>query len=234
MWTSSASARSAPAAAAAAPLPAALNLPDKAFFADDVDPKLEVRLLDSRLVGVALRAPGRVDVISRSTLPVLVASRFDGARDWDSSLPDLGWLVGVDLAFGEVRIASAFGNGKRAAPQDRGKRPSRDDVESYGAQLSLIDARSRLGLPWQSGCWAFSLIYFDWSSNSVVSRLENPEVGQANKGSGCPRLPSPKAQSALQVERAQDGRVRVSGRYALPAGVLPVNAKTLSVRPHRG
>jgi hypothetical protein len=228
-WTSSASARSAPAAATRAPLPAALNLPDKAFFADDVDPKLEARLLDSRFVGVALRVPRRVDVIARSTLPVLVASRFDGARDWDFPLLDLGWLVGVDLASGEVRIASAFGNGKRSAPEDRGERPSGDELTSYGAQLSLIDARSKLDLPWQPGCWAFSLIYYDWSSNSATSRLVSPQVGQGNQGNvDCSPLPSANTRLAFQVERGQDGRVRVSGRYSLPAGVLPVNAKTLS------
>lgn len=222
-------ARSAPGPGERSPLPATLNLPDVAFFAGTVDSKLEAELLDSKFVGVALRSPKGVDLGSHTKLPLLVASRFDGARDWDFPLRELGWLVGVDMASGDVRIATAFGSGKKHAPEQRGARPSGDELGSYGAQVNLIDARARLDLPWRPGCWAFTLIYYDWVSNTVASRLTKPDDGTSDKRDvACPQLPSVKNQLNYQIQRRPDGRVRVSGRYSLALDGLPEHSKGLA------
>lgn len=209
-------ARSAPESGEKSQLPSTLNLPDAAFFAGTIDSKLEAELLDSRFVGVALRSPKGVDLGSQSKLPLLVASRFDGARDWDFPLGELGWLVGVEMASGDVRIAPAFGSDKRQARDERGARPSGDELAGYGAQVSLLDARARLDLPWRPGCWAFTLIYYDWASNTVTSRLTKAHDGTPDKHDvACAQTPSAKNQLDYQVQRRPDGRVRVSGRYRL-------------------
>jgi hypothetical protein len=227
LWAPSLFARPAPVPGEKSPLPSALNLPDGAFFAESVDSKLEAALLDSKFVGVALRSPKGIDLGSQSKLPLLVASRFDGARDWDFSLRELGWLVGVEMASGDVRIAPAFGSGKKQAPEERGARPSGDELGSYGAQVSLLDARARLDLPWRPGCWAFTLIYFDWMSNTVASRLTKADGTSDKRDVACAPSPSAKNQLTYQVQRLPDGRVRVSGRYSFAVGGLPEHSKGL-------
>jgi hypothetical protein len=218
---------SAPGPGERSPLPSTLNLPDEAFFAGTTDSKLEAALLDSRFVGVALRAPKGVDLGSQTKLPLLVASRFDGARDCDFPLSELGWLVGVEMASGDVRIAPAFGSGKKQAPEERGARPSRDELGSYGAQVTLLDARARLDLPWRPGCWAFTLIYFDWVSNTVASRLTKADDTADKRDVACAQLSSTTKQLTYQIQRRPDGRVRVSGRYGFTVDGLPEHSKGL-------
>jgi hypothetical protein len=203
-------------------LPAMMNLTDEEFFTEKVNPELTVQLLKSRFVGVALRAPGRVDIDKRSTLPLLVASRFDGNRDWNFPLHDLGWLVGIELGTGKVLVSSAFGSTKRRAPQARGSRPVDDELTSYGAQVSSIDGRSRLGVPWQAGCWAFYLIYYDWISNSVVVHLEKAVGSQPKQipGEGCLSPASTKTQITCELGSASGGDVRVSGQYTFHVDTL--------------
>jgi hypothetical protein len=212
-------------------LPAALNLSDEEFFADKVSPTLTAQLLDSRFVGVALRAPGRVDVGRRSTLPLLIASRFDGARDWELPFHDLGWLVGIDRRSGKVSLASAFGGAKTPVPVSRGEKPSGDELRSHGAQVNLVDGRSRLGIPWQPGCWSLNLVYHDWMSNPVVVRLESAqqEPTNGNGGGACPPPSSAKTQVSFRRERSPDGGVRVSGRYTVPVDALGEDRTALPV-----
>jgi hypothetical protein len=221
-------------------LPAALNLSDEEFFVEKLSPTLTAALLDSRFVGVALRAPGRVDVGRRSTLPLLIASRFDGARDWELPFHDLGWLVGIDRRSGKVSLASAFGGAKTPAPVSRGEKPSGDELRSHGAQVNLVDGRSRLGIPWQPGCWSLNLVYHDWMSNPVVVRLEKAHEGpkdgpkdgptNAQDSEACPPPPSTaKTQVSFRRQRSPDGAVRVSGRYTVPVDALGEDRTALPV-----
>jgi hypothetical protein len=224
-------------------LPAALNLSDEEFFAEKVSPTLTAALLDSRFVGVALRAPGRVDVRRRSTLPLLIASRFDGARDWELPFHDHAWLVGVDRRSGKVSLASAFGGAKTPAPVSRQEKPSGDELRSHGAQVNLVDGRSRLGVPWQPGCWSLNLVYHDWMANPVVIRLEKADDGPANgpangptdgptngqNSEACAPPSTAKTQISFRRRRSPDGAVRVSGRYTVPVDALGEDRTALPV-----
>ncbi|MBX3635763.1 MAG: hypothetical protein KF683_10315 [Rubrivivax sp.] len=200
-------------------LPAALNLSDDDFFAPTPNPVLTSQLLESAFVGVALRAPAQVDIGTRQTLPLLVVSRFDGARDWALPFHDHAWLVGIDLGSGRFGLAAAFGSPKRPASVGRGAKPSAEELRTHGAQLSPVDARSRLGVPWQPGCWSFSLVYHDWLSNPVVVRLARPQAGLAKPpdGDACP----PESVARVQVDFGQkgsaDGASRVKGRVSVAA-----------------
>ncbi len=210
-------------------LPAAFDLSDEAFFAPAPDPAWTTQLLDSSFVGVAVRAPQRVDTGRRSSLPLLIASRFDGARDWALPLHDLALLVGIDRATGRVSLARAFADTKRTASASRGAQPSADELRSFGAQVDVVDARSRLGIPWQAACWAFSLVYHDWLSKPVVVRLGPVPQGPspAHDSSPCAASNPGASQVEFQYRAAVGEAWRVTGRYTVPAGALGAGSTAL-------
>lgn len=210
-------------------LPPALDLPDEAFFDSGPSPTLTVQLLESRFVGVALRAPRHVDVDQRSTLPLLVASRFDGARDWELPFRDHGWLVGIDLRSGKVSLAAAFGSARRPAPVARGSKPSGDELRSHGAQVDRVDGRSRLDIPWQPGCWAFRLVYHDWISNRVVVHLQSAQAGPpgGRRDEACPPPSSAGSQVSFERQGSSGGAVRVAGRFVVPVDTPGAGRKDL-------
>lgn len=229
-WAFSTPSGAAPGAAGAtrgsAALPASLDLPDEALFAQVLAPDLTVQLLDSRFVGIALRAPGRVDIDKRSSLPLLVASRFDGARGWALPFDGLAQLVAIELQTGQLRVQPAFGSDKRSAPAGRGARPSPDDMRQFGAQLTWVDARSRLAIPWQPGCWALRLVYHDWVSNPVHVLLES---GQQRSAAACRPASSAGAQIDFRLVRAAANMtMRVSGQFTLPAEALGADRTALA------
>lgn len=210
-------------------LPAALDLPDDAYFAPAPDPALTAQLLESRFVGVALRAPAVVDIGARQTLPLLVVSRFDGARDWALPFHDRAWLVGIDLGSGQFVLAAAFASAKRPAPVARAAKPSDEELRSHGAQLSPLDARSRLRLPWQPGCWSFSLVYHDWLSNPVVVRLARPQASASQPAGGEACTPTAEARVEFRHQAAPDGAPRVVGRVVVAAGTHGADRRMLPV-----
>lgn len=210
-------------------LPAALNLPDEAYFAPVPDPTLTAQLLESGFVGVALRAPAFVDLDVRQTLPLLVVSRFDGARDWALPFFYRAWLTGIDLGSGQLVLAAAFASAKRPAPTGRGAKPSDEDLRSHGAQLSPLDARSRLQVPWQPGCWSFSLIYHDWLSNPVVVRLARLQASAPQPAGGGACKPAAEAQVDFRQQAVPGSAPRVVGRVVIAAATQDADRRTLPV-----
>lgn len=209
-----------------AALPAGLDLSDEALFAGTLDPGLTAQLLDSRFVGIALRAPQHVDIDRRSELPLLVASRFDGARGWNLPFGELAQLVAIDLETGQVIVRSAFGSDKRSAPDSRGARPSPGEMRQFGAQLSRVEARTRLAMPWQPGCWAIRIVYHDWMSNPVHVRLERDRHRAAV---ACRPASSAGARIEFRLDRGvADGATRLSGRFVLPADMLGADRTALA------
>jgi hypothetical protein len=213
------------AAGAAGALPPGFDFSDEALFAGALDPQLTGRLLESAFVGVALRAPAHVDIDQRRSLPLLVASRFDGERGWRLPLGERALLVAVEQATGEVKVQSAFGSDKRAAPTRPVPRPSADERRDFGAQLTWVDARARLSLPWKPGCWALRLIYHDWLSNLVHVLLES----ERQRGAAvCPPLSLARARIEFGLTHgASNGKMRVFGRFTLPVDELGVNRTAL-------
>jgi hypothetical protein len=227
------------AATGPAALPPGLDLPDEALFGGRLDPQLTVRLLNSSFVGVALRAPTRVDIEARNSLPLLVASRFDGARGWSLPFEALAQLVAVETQTGQVRVQAAFGSDKRAEPDMRGPKPSADDLRSFGAQINVVDARARLSLPWQPGCWSLRIVYHDWVSNPVQVQVDRgpspgPSRGPSSDPSrgvtgSCRAMAAGAAQVSFRLEGGSGSAApHVRGRVTLPADALGADRSALA------
>jgi len=221
-----------------------LNLRDEEFFnADDsVLPPREELLLDLDFIGVAINAPHRIDTGRRDKLPVIMAVRLGGERDWDVQLTENCILVGTNLVDGTVRFTRALvtdkelrsKGGRKKAP--RGTKPPASELGEESAQLVELKARERLRIPWETGTWSLGVIYYDWPSNTVVVELEgnagvkspparavHPQPGPGPLPS---YLPSPKTPQAPQDGMAftvevtgQEGKrvLNVYGSFAVPA-----------------
>lgn len=114
---------------------------------------------------IAIQAQRRIDTRVQSSLPIAIASRYDGERDWDFPLTDNCLLVASDLESGQVLVAPALVPPKVLAsrgghPSDRAgdTRPAPEQLEGEGAQISWTEATRRMDIPWQSGRWTFGLI----------------------------------------------------------------------------
>jgi hypothetical protein len=134
----------------------------------------EVRLLDTDFIGVAINAQARIAVDAQAVLPIAIASRYGGERDWDLPLAHNALLVATDLHTGKVAVVPALVPPKVLASRGgirpgRGDapRPDPEELEGAGAQVSWTEVRERLDIPWRSGRWTFGLLYFDWLSNLV-------------------------------------------------------------------
>ncbi|MBX3635764.1 MAG: hypothetical protein KF683_10320 [Rubrivivax sp.] len=138
----------------------------------------EVRLLDTDFIGVAINAQTRIAVDAQPVLPIAIAARYGGERDWDLPLPHNALLVATDLLTGQVAVVPALVPAKVLASRGgvaRGRgdapRPPPEELEGAGAQLSWTEVRERIAMPWRPGRWSFGLVYFDWLSNLVTVEL---------------------------------------------------------------
>jgi hypothetical protein len=203
----------------------ALDVSDAAIFSQDHFPNLEDSLLDSDFLGVALRGPAQVDVASRTSLPLLLASRLTGKRSW--ALPPLEhmWLLGAEMGTDKVLTELAFKTGKTPAPRKRAANLPKDQLADFGAKVSKVDARSLLALPWQPSCWRFSLLYYDMASNPVAVRLVRAGAGQASNAS-CAVPPMGKVTFRVT---GKGGNFTVQGQYDLPVEVLGAGPTPVSL-----
>lgn len=210
----------------------------------DVHPR-EVRLLDAPFEGIAISAQSRIRVDAQTELPIAIAIRCDGERDWDVPLGDNCLLVVTELQTGRVGVVPALVPPKvltsRAGPQPSRAgpvRPPADELAGHGAQIGWTEVRSRLDVPWRGGTWSFSVVHFDWISNRVDVLLEGgpaapaapvaPPVVEPLPAQQVPGLPSyvggaqtPPAQGVdLKVQLDEQGpatRLLVEAAFALPA-----------------
>jgi hypothetical protein len=135
---------------------------------------------EEKFFGLALGAPGTVELGRRDALPVIVLARTSGLRDWEVNIARNTALIAVDLGDGSVRRRFAFQDRKQRAPANKpgsmvGPRPNKLDAESTSAGVYPLEARWLLGLPWLPGTYAITVTVYDWSSNTVVVRLKGPE-----------------------------------------------------------
>ncbi|WDP92882.1 MAG: hypothetical protein HUN04_25430 [Desulfobacter sp.] len=155
-----------------------LKFNESEFFDADqaVHDSRESRLLDVDYTGMAVNAPGKIDTRIRGKIPLVMAVRLSGDRDWEMRLGANCQVVGTNMANGAVCFAEAFIQDE----QERSPEPEKTE-ESRGpkppglalalAQLREIDAKERLNIPWEPGNWTFGLIYYDWASNTVPVEL---------------------------------------------------------------
>lgn len=155
-----------------------LNFSGDAFFSADrsiLAPR-ESRLLDTDFLGIAVNAPLHISTGRRHRLPLIMAARFSGRRDWNVPLRENCILVGTDLEDGTVHFSKVFVS-KKELPS-RGKRekvprgPKPPGLALAAAQLTALDARRLLHMEWNTGIWSLGVIYYDWPSNTVEVKLE--------------------------------------------------------------
>jgi len=156
-----------------------LNFSDTEYVSGAL-PDLEQResiLLDEDFMGIAINAPRQLDTNTASTIPVILASRYDGVRGWDIPLRSNCWLIAANPLDGQVSVAPCFQSEKAMesrgglAPASPGPRPSDEELEGEAAQISWCQGSAQLNLPWVGGLWELTAVYFDWVSNTVPVKL---------------------------------------------------------------
>lgn len=169
-----------------------LTLPDEDYFAFDQARTRAAQLQLANLfkvgprpaptappldtpVFVALGAPRQLDVARHSELPVLIALRYTGQREWEAHYKQNIWLLVTDLESGATHIGYLF----RADKRERTPQPSRsgtppDPINARGVRTSLqrIDLRRAIARDWRPGQFAVTVIFYDWKSNTAVVELQ--------------------------------------------------------------
>jgi hypothetical protein len=138
----------------------------------------ENRLLEATFSGIAVNAPAVVDWQTVTTLPVLLASKFNGLRDWSMPMPLNTLLAAINHRNGRLYLANALLSAKglhsfHFQPPDPATRPDEEDAQSDGVSFSRINALAKLPVLRQSGRWTLRVVYFDWASNPVTITTEN-------------------------------------------------------------
>ncbi len=173
----------------------------------------EIKLLDSDFEGLFIRTPQSVDVTERESLPLIIASRYNGERDWRLPIREHAVLIGIDLTDLQVHSTMLFSDLKRSDESLPSAEPMPEEQASFGAQLNRVDLRRLLDIPWQRGRWAFSVIYHDWISNRMVVRLTEQET---NSGASLPTHWQPLSVT-FELLSTQAGIAQLRVNYRLQA-----------------
>jgi len=161
-----------------------LNLTEEEYFSAD-SAALEERedqLLSSDYAGIAVNAPATVVTGQHDKLPLVMAMRMSGDRDWEVVLHDNCILVGTNLHTGKVHFANGLASDKDLysrggrIKQPKGAKPS--GLAVVAAQIIELDPRTRLHLPWDTGLWSLGVLYYDWPSNTVTVKLEGTKPAE--------------------------------------------------------
>jgi hypothetical protein len=155
-----------------------LNLTEEEYFSvDRIALAARQRLLlSSDYTGIAVNAPASIRTGQHSKLPLVMAMRMSGDRDWEVGLRDNCILVGTNLHTGKVHFANGLASDKELTSrggrikQPKGSKPP--GLAVVAAQIIELDPRNRLHLPWDTGLWSLGVLYYDWPSNTVTVKLE--------------------------------------------------------------
>ena len=133
-------------------------------------------LLSSDYTGIAVNAPASIMTGQHDKLPLVLAMRMGGDRDWEVGLRDNCILVGTNLHTGKVHFANGLASDKeltsRGGRIKQPKGPKPPGLAVVAAQIIELDPRNRLPLPWDTGLWSLGVLYYDWPSNTVTVKLE--------------------------------------------------------------
>lgn len=202
----------------------------------------ESQLLDIDADGVAVNAPAVIDTRERGTLPLVMAARFSGDREWDVPLIDNCLLVGTNLSDGTVYFAPALTSRKDVTRAGKLKVPKGEKPEGLAevsAQITTIDALAKLPIRWNTGHWALGVINYDRPSNAVSVELKgndpfpvptpcpiHPPLPAATDATALPsyiamgknpRMPDSGVAFATEiVESDGQSRLHVYGSFAIP------------------
>lgn len=162
--------------------PQILKLTQDEYFSDDpsVLRKRERPLLLSNFNGIAVSAPKRVDIDRRDCLPLVLARRCNGERDWDVPLQQNCFVVGTDMHDGAVHLARAFATDRerasRRAHQEGGPRTRPNNLPVSSVAIHRFDAAELLSIQWQPGTWWLGAINYDWKARTVKTHLTSEKT----------------------------------------------------------
>lgn len=240
----------------AAILAGVLTMSEPEFFNPDPGAMTarEAQLLDADFIGVEVNAPPVVDTRSRNKLPLFIAARFEGDREWDVPLRENCILVGTNLHDGSVYFAPALISEKdvtRSGREPIPKGPKPEGLPLVAAQITEIDAKAKLPIRWNSGAWSLGVINLDRRSNTVSVELKgdealpaaaardvHPPPNHRAEGLALPSYtamertpPIPDSGAAFSVEYSQSGgrqRLIVFGAVSVPVREHMLSAQTIT------
>ncbi len=148
-----------------------LGLRDDEFWGDytrTTDEVLE-RLGEQDFLGLIIDAPTRVAIDTHTSAPVVGwwIRTFREDRLLDVASQTL--ICAVDLATHELRAGLALDTGKM--PAEPPPPPEDDPGEGKLMEMIELDVRRQIGLPWQPGRHAVTLLLRDRVSNTVTLQL---------------------------------------------------------------
>lgn len=140
--------------------------------------QIEAKLSQTSFEGIVARTPIKVDIATRQTLPVLIFRNTSSLRNWEVS-PELNTHIVVSyFDNGTIYIGSAYEEQRKLQSAQYGKsmsgdRPNDENAKNLAAKVDVLDLRSLLRLPWQPANLAIYVIYYDWVSNALMTKLQS-------------------------------------------------------------
>lgn len=222
-------------------------------FRDLVDALSKNARSETAFRGVAINAPTSIALKQHATLPILMAIQQTGLRGWEVGIADNCLLVATDLNRRTVSFGGVIRDPPNKIPIPRSElpldpKPTGTNATSISSGVDRIDAREILSLPWEPGRYSFTVVVFDWRSNTVDVELTdgktvpaattpplklNPAAG-TNHGlptflANATTLPPaeknlPSAAFQVALASAPGPRLKVTGKFSIVADAfhLPV------------
>lgn len=222
----------------------ALRDPDILAQEDASRRSLEDLLLDSDVQGLGLAAPARARLADSAPVPALYCAVKDAIRAWEAPTKRNLILLAEALdgpAFSAVKIHTDTKPKGADAPPPR---PAGDAAEAMSCGCRYLDLRALARLPGRPGRYAFTLLDWDWKSNTEIVDIQVPDwdpgpEGIAEPGKSLPghwRGSLSESHARGWIARLQAGPAAAPALEARseadPRGIRVTGAAGLIVRPH--
>lgn len=139
---------------------------------------IESDFIEIDTMGIILRAPAKIiNSKHQKILPLLVAIRCSGERNWEYPIRQSCYIVATNLLNGTVAFNKLFYDKKEKSSfeyEEKEVKPP-NGLDGATAIVTMVDVQEVLNLPTTKGEWSFSIIYHDWVSNRVKVRIEGIE-----------------------------------------------------------
>ncbi len=180
-----------------------LDFNDKTFFnlTQSIKSSKESALIDMDFWGVAVNAPSRIKIKKHDWIPLVMAIRTSGERDWDIPLKKNCILVATNLMNGSIQFCQAFTRKGKTLSQDKERDPKPEGLAMAAAQLTELDPVGLMDMEWESGVFSFGVIHFDWPSNTVIVKLKGDKNSEPSPAIPVSPMPDPDTAANIQISR---------------------------------
>jgi len=175
--------------------------PDEYFGGISDFSNREFALLDLPFEGVAINSPSTIDLAGRGTLPLVMAIADTTRRQWEVVRNKNLTLVAMSMDTDTILIHPAIAPPEKEPADEPFSRQPPEPIETQpytkSVKIEMIEARSRLELPWQPGKYRLAVINFDRVSNAVEVELRG--AGKPEEGRVVTSVFSPPGQAAVTL-----------------------------------